>query len=258
MTRLHNPVAALALLLVAPFTAQSQTQLKPKSPALSRTPDGHADLQGTWTNATLTPLERRAEFVGKATLSDEEALAFEKRDHRLFEERPDLTPAALARVQEGKAVGAEDSETWERGSTLARVNGLKRTSLIVDPPDGKIPNLTPEAKQRTDARRKNRERLAGVKDLDLSERCLSYTPVPIVPQLYNGNYQIVGSVTGADGNGNVLLVGTRVQGDIMPRPFMAAQGSAEIQTMMQQGYANVGVILDLSNQLDPYTYLGER
>jgi len=69
---------------------------------------------------------------------------------------------------------------------------------------------------------------------------------------------IITATGSADGNGNVLLVGTRVQGDIMPRPFMAAQGSAEIQTMMQQGYANVGVILDLSNQLDPYTYLGER
>jgi hypothetical protein len=61
-------------------------------------------------------LERRAEFAGKSTLSDEEALAFEKRDHRLFEERPGLSPAALARIKEGNAIGAEESEAWELGS----------------------------------------------------------------------------------------------------------------------------------------------
>jgi hypothetical protein len=62
----------------------------------------------------------------------------------------------------------------------------------------------------------------------------------------------------ADSSGNVLLVGTRVQGDTMARPFIAAQGSSAIQAMQQQGYANVGVIVDLSNPSSPYTYLGER
>jgi hypothetical protein len=55
-----------------------------------------------------------------------------------------------------------------------------------------------------------------------------------------------------------VLVGTRVQGDTMARPFVTAQGSSAIQAMMQQGYANVGVIVDLSNPNNPYTYLGER
>ncbi|HEY2463126.1 MAG TPA: hypothetical protein VGI32_03640 [Steroidobacteraceae bacterium] len=63
----------------------------------------------------------------------------------------------------------------------------------------------------------------------------------------------------ADSSGNnILLVGTRVQGDTMARPFVAAQGSTEVETMMQQGYANVAVIVDFSNSTDPYTYLGER
>lgn len=191
ITRLHNPIAALALLLAASFPAQSQTLLKPKSLGLPRTPDGHPDLQGTWNNSTLTPLQRRAEFAGKATLSDEEALAFENKDHRLFEERPDLSPDSLARVKESNAIGAEASEAWETGSALARVDGLKRTSLIVDPPDGKIPGLTPEAKQRAAAASKNRERADSVKDLTLKDRCLSFGPVPMVPQVYNSNYQIV-------------------------------------------------------------------
>jgi hypothetical protein len=69
---------------------------------------------------------------------------------------------------------------------------------------------------------------------------------------------IITATGSADDSGNVLLVGTRVQGDTMARPFMAAQGSAEIQKMQQQGYANVAVILDLSNLMNPYTYLGER
>jgi hypothetical protein len=62
----------------------------------------------------------------------------------------------------------------------------------------------------------------------------------------------------ADSSGSILLVGTRVQGDTMARPFVVAQGSSAIQTMMQQGYANVGVIVDFSNSTNPYTYLGER
>lgn len=70
--------------------------------------------------------------------------------------------------------------------------------------------------------------------------------------------KIPNRVFGSDSGGNILLVGTRVQGDTMARPFIAAQGSSAIQTMMQQGYANVGVIVDLSNLTDPYTYLGER
>jgi hypothetical protein len=61
----------------------------------------------------------------------------------------------------------------------------------------------------------------------------------------------------ADNTGDLFLVGTRVQGDTLARPFVAAQGAAAIQAMMQQGYAIVGVIVNLSDT-DPYTYMGER
>jgi hypothetical protein len=61
----------------------------------------------------------------------------------------------------------------------------------------------------------------------------------------------------ADDNGNIVLVGTRVQGDTLPRAFAAAQGSTQLQAMWQQGYAPVGVVVNLT-QSDPYTYLGER
>ena len=62
----------------------------------------------------------------------------------------------------------------------------------------------------------------------------------------------------ADNLGNIIIVGTRVQGDTMPRAFVAAQGNAAFQAMMQQGYAIVGVIVDLSNPSNSFTYLGER
>jgi hypothetical protein len=61
-----------------------------------------------------------------------------------------------------------------------------------------------------------------------------------------------------DDEGDIVLVGTRVQGDTMPRAFVAAQGSAQTQSMQQQGYAPVGVIVNLAQEPDPYTYLGER
>lgn len=69
---------------------------------------------------------------------------------------------------------------------------------------------------------------------------------------------IITAIGPADYLGNLYLVGTRVQGDTMARPFVAAQGNSAIQTMMQQGYANIGVIVNDSNQTDPATYLGER
>jgi len=181
ITRLGTLSAALALLFAASCSAQP----------LPRTPDGHPDFQGIWTNATLTPMERPAEFGGKATLSEAEALTYEKKDHHLFEERPDLPADELAHEKESNAIGAEESEAWEVGTTLARVNGLKRTSLIVDPPDGKIPSLTPEGKQRAAARRAKHDRAESVKDLPFKDRCLAFTPIPIVPVVYNGNFQIV-------------------------------------------------------------------
>jgi hypothetical protein len=62
----------------------------------------------------------------------------------------------------------------------------------------------------------------------------------------------------ADGAGDLFLVGTRVQGDTMPRPFMALHGDSAMRTLQQQGYAIVGVVTDLTQPVDPYTWLGER
>lgn len=86
----------------------------------------------------------------------------------------------------------------------------------------------------------------------------SPTDAPIAAASLAAQGFIITATGLAASSGNVVLVGTRVQGDTMARQFIAAQGSVAIQVMMQQGYANVGVIVDLSNPTNPYTYLGER
>jgi hypothetical protein len=192
LNRLPAPIAALALLLAVPLVAQPLVE-QPAAPAKSlkhsvpRTPDGHPDFQGTWTNVTLTPFERPAGFEGKATLSEAEAALYEKKEHRVYYERGDLSPSAL---KEAYAVGAGESEIWEGGSTLARVNGSKRTSLVIDPPDGKVPDRTPEAKRRMAEANLKGERAESVKDLGLKDRCLAVL-IPVMPVIYNSNYQIV-------------------------------------------------------------------
>ena len=83
--RLLACVGALAILFVAQGSGQTpgpapKAAAKTKSKAVPRTPDGHPDLQGVWTNATITPMERPSRFNGKVTLSDTEATAYEKSD----------------------------------------------------------------------------------------------------------------------------------------------------------------------------------
>ncbi len=139
---------------------------------IPRTPDGHPDLQGIWSNSTLTPIERPPVLAGKPVLSEAEARAFEKQASGLF------------RAQLRDAEGAED-----RGSELARIQGVKRSALIIDPPDGKIPLLNAAARVPVDSR------FDSALDRPLSERCLlgygAPSGPPMMPVLDNSNYQIV-------------------------------------------------------------------
>jgi hypothetical protein len=180
---------ALATLMALPLGAQNWTQ--------PRTPDGQPDLQGFWTNATLTPMERgvvtaiTGERIGlpgtvSLTVSDKEAQEFEKRikDGGSFDRRDGNPDADVSRAYNNLFV--------DRGTELARVDGSKRTSLIIDPPDGKIPPLTPEAQRAGAARRPG---FNSVEDRPLGERCIigfgSAGGPPMLPVGYNSNYQIV-------------------------------------------------------------------
>ena len=146
-----------------------------------RMADGRPDLQGLWTNETLTPLERPRELREKEYFTDQEAAAYEKGIvQRRFEDPND-----------GINDVADPKVWWERATKVSTM----RTSLIVDPPDGRIPPLTPEARQRMEAQREaTRLHPADrASDRSLQERCLvsSTTGPPMLPGPYNNNYQIV-------------------------------------------------------------------
>src|SRR3989442_3499662 len=138
---LHRFSALIAGIAVV-ATAALSGQTAAKTP---RTADGHPDLQGVWNFSTITPLERPAEFAGREFLGDEEAKQLEQR-----------TAVQSNRDNRGQSADADVASAynefwWDRGVHVARVNGKARTSLIVDPPDGRIPALSAAGQARATA-----------------------------------------------------------------------------------------------------------
>jgi hypothetical protein len=169
------------------IAALAAAQTPAKSWTIPRGADGHPDLQGIWTNATITPLERPELLKDKATLSEKEAVAYETRvDTQFNADRRGASP-------EQDRDQAYNRLFLDRGDKLARVDGVARTSLIVDPPDGKVPPLTDAGKRRIAERLRNS--YDSVKQRPLGERCLmgfgSTSGPPMLPVLYNNNYQII-------------------------------------------------------------------
>jgi hypothetical protein len=149
------------------------------------TADGWPDLQGIWSNASLTPFERPKEFAGKEFFSEEEAAAFTKAAlERANRDRRGATP------QEDVA-GAYNEAWFDRGTKVA---SNLRTSIVVEPTDGRVPPLTPAARDSAAARAAvQRRRPEGPEDFDLPVRCIQWATSgpPMVPGPYNNNYQIV-------------------------------------------------------------------
>jgi hypothetical protein len=151
-----------------------------------RTPAGQADLQGIWSNAVITPLERPTDLAGKQTFTAEEAAAYEKQavdrsnvDHRSANAEADVASAY--------------NQFWyDRGTKAV---GTRRTSLIVDPPDGRLPALTADAQKRVDERRAWVEAHStdGPEGRSLGERCILWATAgpPMLPGPYNNNFQIL-------------------------------------------------------------------
>ena len=166
-------------------------------PAIAQKVDVHPDMQGIWTYSTLTPMERPRELVGKEFLSEQEAAAYEK---RLIQSRNvdlDRETAPTARgivngtVETADLANAYNEFWWDRGTKLVKT---RRTSIVIDPPDGKIPALTPQAKKRMAALEEANERPAqGPEDRPVSERCIvrPNSGPPMTPTGYNNNFRLI-------------------------------------------------------------------
>jgi len=148
--------------------------------------DGHPDLQGVWLNNSATPLERPKALDGRATLTDDEVAELRRRADRLFRNTNADFAAGDAVFLAALADIERFTSTTSTGSTYEMIEREfdNRTSLIVDPPDGRIPPLTPEGQRRRDALAEHRRHPAeGPEDLTQVERCLTYG----VPRLSSTN-----------------------------------------------------------------------
>lgn len=165
-------VAIVVGLLIAPVMRAQDRYAAP------RTPWGHPDLQGVWTSddARTVPLQRAAEFGDRRLLTDEEFAARRQRDD---ETRGDVKVAA------GTFVGEVGTRS------------LRQTSLVVDPPNGRVPARTPAADQRMAALAKAVNPLLPLtwEDRSLFERCISRGPLASLPTLYGNGLRIVQSPT---------------------------------------------------------------
>jgi hypothetical protein len=123
-------------------------------------------LEGVWDFSTLTPLQRPAQYAAKPYLTGDEAKAFE-RELRQNADNDQRGATAAADLR-----GPGINEFWMERGGLAKVDGRVPSSLIVDPPDGRVPALTPEAQRRVRERGEASLRADGPEDRRLSERCL--------------------------------------------------------------------------------------
>ena len=190
-------VIAVVLLALPGMRAQTWTAAA-DSWTPSRTPWGDPDLQGVWSFATITPLERPREFSGRERLTDEEAAALNQR--------------ALTRGAEPPRPGSIRSynEFWrERGESTGR------TALVVDPPDGHLPPVTPDAQRRAAARAeasRGRGPADSWQDRNLTERCIHWQPLPRLPTTYNNVHQIFQ-------NPGYVVILTEMIHDVRPIPL---------------------------------------
>ena len=184
---------------VAPSSVAAGAQAVKETWTLPRTPEGRPDFQGVWVNNIATPLERPEALAGRATLTDQEVAEMKKKAREMFSGQGDaafgdsvfnVVLANVTGVRSGFT--STDGETGDYSSvwTVDR-DWENRTSLIFDPPDGRLPPMTPEGMRRRDANLASMRRVpAGPEDRALQERCITYGSPSLVAG-YQSAYEIV-------------------------------------------------------------------
>ena len=161
-----------------------------------RTPDGQPDLQGAWTNVTKTPLQRRKGVKDLITTEAELKVLDDAEDK---EDAATEAAAAVAKPKSAAAVAADtptvgESE-WFAKRGMMRIDGRMRSSIIVDPADGRIPYNAIGRRAVADALRRDDNDMADPEDRHADERCLSAVSgsavPPMLPPPYNGHYRII-------------------------------------------------------------------
>ena len=167
----------IALVSLVPMSVTAQPSSSTAT-SVPRTPAGRPDLQGVWDFSSVTPLQRPAALAAKEFLTEEDASALEAQ--------------AAARGDRPPRPGDPGSYNrfWFADGT--KVIGTRRTSLIVDPSDGRLPSYTPEGRARMAARKEARGRNAGPEDRDVDERCILgfNSGPPMLPGAYNNFVQL--------------------------------------------------------------------
>jgi hypothetical protein len=169
---------AVVALAPVPLAGQARTAARPPAKTWTppRTPDGQPDLQGVWTNATITPFERPAALAGKPFLTEQEAAALERQD-------ADRRAKLDAPPKPGD-VGSYNDFWFDSGT---KVVATRQTSLVIDPPDGRVP-LKPSAEE---ARDRNLTNVDTYDFMSPWDRCIARGPGRMFPAGYNNAYQIL-------------------------------------------------------------------
>jgi hypothetical protein len=192
-------ILVAAVLIALPLSANAQSasssrNAAPGSSSVPRTPWGDPDLQGDWTSQGElgVPFERAKEFGTRQELSDEE---FAKAADRLRTERDRDNAEFDLETADRSNAGAVGSATSPPPHWLERGNPSRRTSMVIDPPDGRVPEITAEARARI--QRQVRGSFGngpwnGPKDFTLYDRCITRgVPGSMFPAVYNANTRIV-------------------------------------------------------------------
>ena len=172
----HRVLVFVSAMAVLVAFVSSGAALATAQTSVPGTPWGHPDLQGVWDFRTITPLQRPEDLAEQEFLTEEEAAALEQRavdrDTQLWNREARPTVA-------GDNVGAYNNFWMDRGHSTV---GTRRTSLIVDPPNGRLPSMTPRAEplstspeaERVQAVRQGGLPAATYEEFDAGDRCIQH------------------------------------------------------------------------------------